>query len=83
MASKIRESIVQIHGLNKNDTNLWVSKWRNHVDNAKIKGCASHLTFDQYLHLASIAGLTDPNQIGVSSESYQLGRIGDCGDYTI
>lgn len=41
------------------------------------------MTFDQYLHLALEAGIQTPYEIGIGVDKYQLGRLGDCGDYEL
>lgn len=69
-------------GLDRNDLDSWISKWTAIKDNAKGK-CEFSLTFNQYTQLAVEAGILEPSQIGVSIDSYQMGRIGDIGNYEL
>lgn len=56
-------------------------KYQRLLGNAETKGIVCRLSFDQYLTLAYDAGITNPNQIGTSMKSFQMGRVGDVGDY--
>lgn len=67
-------------GLNPDDYKEWRHKWKA-VASSNRKEC--FLTFEQYVQLAVDAGLTKPEQIGKSIDSYHLGRIGDVGPYAI
>lgn len=69
-------------GLNPEDVEAWYSKWDNLKNNSKWY-CKFFLSFEQYTSLAAEAGLTIPDQIGKSSGSYCMGRIGDKGDYEL
>lgn len=57
-------------------------KWTQHRYNAKKKGVQSHLTFAEFAAKVNEAGITE-NEIGRGVHQYQLGRIGDVGDYTV
>lgn len=61
----------------------WKRKWQNLRDNAKCKGVVCTLSLDDYIALAKQAGITSPDMIGKSVEKYQMGRIGDTGNYEI
>ena len=56
-------------------------KYQRLVGNADLKGIKVMLTFDQYLKLAYNVGMNSPTEIGTKMNSYQMGRIGDVGDY--
>jgi hypothetical protein len=86
-ARKRREAAIEFAksaGFSNRLAELWYSKYltlrRNskHEDRGDLK-----LSFQQYLKLALRAGLTSPNQIGNRPGKYQLGRIGDNGDYEV
>lgn len=80
---KDRINSVALCGLDIADTEVWLRKWMELGSSAKKKGNKRLLTFDEYLLLAVKAGLTKPSQIGTRIDSYQMGRIGDTGDYEI
>lgn len=63
------------------DEYAWYVKYRGVVRNAKYRGLECSLTFAQYLSLLKKAGLTEPNQIGMRIEQYNLSRHGDTGGY--
>lgn len=60
---------------------IWREKFAHHKGHAKERGLESHLSFDDYVRKAHEAGLTSPNQIGRLEGQYQLGRVGDTGNY--
>lgn len=61
----------------------WRRKFWNLRKAARQKGVACHLTLDQYINLAKEAGIESPNQIGQKIDSFQMGRLGDVGDYEL
>lgn len=56
-------------------------KWIRLRYSGKARGCKVLLTFDQYLKLAAKAKLKSPDEIGKAKHLYQMGRVGDTGDY--
>lgn len=62
---------------------IWYDKWKNLKGRAKHDGIGFSLTLDDYINLASEAGISTPNQIGQRSDLYCMGRIGDIGAYEI
>lgn len=77
-----RDLLDQI-GLNSADYLRWKKLWSALCSHAQGRGAVCYLTFDQYVRLALDAGLTSPDQIGVGIDKYQLGRIGDTGNYEL
>lgn len=82
-----REAILKNIGLDPDDIIFWVFKWQN-LRNRKgdknsktAKYCS--LTFSEYVQLAIDAGLSKPDQIGTRLDQYQMGRIGDVGNYEL
>lgn len=63
--------------------NKWKNKYTNKKGNAKKKGIPFLLSFEEYMELVAEAGLIDPEQIGISIDSYHLSRYGDVGPYEI
>jgi hypothetical protein len=61
----------------------WESKWRNLIGNAAQAGNLCRLTLGEYIHIAIESGLTSPDQIGCTLDSYQMARYGDTGDYEV
>lgn len=78
-----REQVVQDVGLNPEDTDVWTNKWRNHRTCAGVRDLNSNLTFSEYVQKAVEAGITNPELIGSGKEKFNLGRVGDVGDYGI
>lgn len=70
-------------GLNSADYLRWKKLWSALCSHAQGRGAVCYLTFDQYVRLALDAGLTSPDQIGTQADKYQLGRLGDSGDYRL
>jgi len=72
-------------GFKEADAEKWYKKWTTIIRNARhysyCNDCKLSLT--DYLSLAKEAGLTSPEQIGPRLGTYQLGRLGDTGDYEI
>lgn len=56
-------------------------KYQRLLGNAEAKGVVCELTFEQYLKLAYDVAINNPNQIGTSMKSFQMGRVGDQGNY--
>jgi hypothetical protein len=77
-----RTFVVVSNGFSPEDTQAWSRKYWAHRGSAVERGLRSKLTFDQYLNKASEAGLVEPGNIGLRKGKFQLGRIGDEGDYT-
>jgi hypothetical protein len=75
--------VVRDCGLFDEDVGLWYKKYHGHKYHAMQRGLKSFLTFKNYMVKVVEAGLSRPDQIGARGEQYQLGRIGDTGDYTI
>jgi hypothetical protein len=60
----------------------WRYKYQNLRSSAVKRNVNMCLSFRQYIKLAKKAGLKEPSQIGRTSvDNYQMGRIGDTGDY--
>ena len=59
----------------------WKRKFRTLRSNAHLRNAECLLTFVQYLKLAKKAGLTDPSQVGRTTNKYHMARLGDTGDY--
>lgn len=76
-----RENILVKYGYNVSDRKTWAVKWQRLSYNARIEGRESFLTFRQYIKLAAKAGIISPKQIGYMPGNYQMGRVGDKGDY--
>lgn len=68
-------------GAYENFVSEFYEKWIRLRYAAKGRNCECLLTFKQYLKLAKRAGLVEPDQIGKSRYSFQMGRKGDIGDY--
>lgn len=68
----------------KESVQIWGNKYNSLKQNAKNnRGCICDITFEQYVNKAIGAGILDPHQIGRGLDKYQMGRIGDIGDYTV
>lgn len=64
--------------------NSWYKKWRTLCGNAHYYDYADcYLTFEDYLSLATEAGVLDPRWIGAGLGKYQMARLGDVGDYKV
>lgn len=70
------------NGFNPTDVKTWRLMWQRLKYHASTRNIGCHLTFEDYLTLAKNAGIYDPEMIGRTKGSYQLGRYGDKGDYT-
>lgn len=70
-------------GFNTAEWKTWRGKWTSLSRNAKSRGCKFQLTFNQYLTLAKKAGIKSPKKIGRNLDKFQMGRIGDSGDYVV
>lgn len=64
-----------------------IKEWNQRLINlrasAKYRGLECNLTLEQYMQLASEAGITHPSQIGKTNESFQMARYGDVGNYEV
>lgn len=78
-----REIYLETKGLNPDDVYAWRIKWQDLKSGAKKRGALCLLSFNQYIDLAIDAGLSSPNQIGCKPYLYQMGRMGDKGNYEI
>jgi hypothetical protein len=68
-------------GLRARDENTWWAKYTSLKKNAAKRGLECSLSFKQYLKLAQRAGIVSPKEIGCTSNKYQMGRLGDTGNY--
>ena len=78
-----RMIIVSALGFDPREARAWSEKWRQLKVNAKQKGNTCLLSFDQYVTIAKESGLKSVSEIGTSIDSYQMGRIGDVGNYEV
>lgn len=74
-----RELLLVRLGLDPTYQTYWYYKWGNLFSSVS----ANKLTFEEYIGLAIDAGIETPHQIGRLPGQYQLGRLGDMGDYEI
>lgn len=81
--NKKRAVYLQEVGLNPDDLITWVKKWHAFELHCKQFKKENSLTFYTYIQLAVEAGISSPLQIGRSQNSYQLGRYGDKGGYSL
>jgi hypothetical protein len=79
--SRIRQ-LVSV-GLNPDDLEQWMNKRHTLNGNARTKGVACRLSFEDYIFLAADAGISNPSMIGRTAQSFCMGRLGDTGDYEI
>lgn len=77
-----REYLTKV-GLNPDDLTSWGIKWRNLKNNAAQRGRRCGLSFEQYIDLALVAGISSPDSIGTSLDKYHMCRVGDEGDYVV
>ena len=70
-------------GLNAVDVVAWVQKWHTLQYHCEQNGKVNELSFYDYITLALQADVRDPKMIGRDIDSYQLGRYGDAGGYTL
>lgn len=73
--------IVENLGFDTGDTPRWRWKYRKLRGRVSQTGQLLLLSFRQYMRLAKRAGLTNPDEIGCTRGTYQLGRKGDSGHY--
>lgn len=78
-----RREFLSSMGLRSEDVVAWVQKWHTLQYHCKQNGKVNELTFYDYVHLALQAGIRDTKMIGRDIDSYQLGRYGDTGGYTL
>lgn len=81
--NKDRKSLLSLIGLNSIDGPMWTQKWLNLKSSAKLRGLVCQLSFKEYVTLAVEAGLYSPSLIGRKEHLYQMGRIGDSGNYIL
>lgn len=70
-------------GFPVDDVSKWMRKYYKLRGNVPLRGVELKLSFLDYITLAKEAGITDPDQIGSGRGKYQIGRIGDSGNYEI
>lgn len=71
-------------GLNPMEVRDWAKNWSNLKARAKRDQRRCDLSFEDYVELAAMAGLISANQIGrEKDDDYQMGRIGDRGNYVM
>jgi hypothetical protein len=75
--------LVESLGLLKADEASWWRKYSYLKRNSQARAIECLLSFRQYLQLAKRAGVLRPSMIGCKSDKYQVGRIGDTGNYEI
>lgn len=80
---KERGIFLQSIGLDPDDALRWASKWQNLRSHSKSRGAVCNLTFEEYMGLVCEAGINNPDQIGRKAHLYQMGRIGDTGNYEL
>ena len=69
-------------GLDPFEVQMWSKNWSNLKSGAKRVGRVCTLTFEEYTDLAQMAGMTKAEQVDKrNDDDYQMGRIGDRGDY--
>lgn len=76
-----RELILRKYGFKVGDRKTWWQKYKTFRNNKLAQGYAVEINATTYLRLASKAGIKRPNQIGLRMDQFQMGRIGDKGDY--
>lgn len=77
-----REFLVTL-GYEPSTLDNWLKLWTNKKVTSRDRDIKCLLTFEDYVELAHISGITHPNQIGRKEYEFQLGRIGDVGDYAV
>lgn len=77
-----RSSYLMSIGFPPSDVDIWQTKWMA-LKNRTYSGVGCSLTFEDYVSLAKQAGLTSPDQIGLSSYQYHMARYGDKGSYSL
>lgn len=77
-----RSQFIVSLGYDIKEVRLWSSKWRNLISGANKSGRKCLLSFNEYVTLASEANI-GANQIGKKPHLYQMGRMGDIGDYVV
>jgi hypothetical protein len=76
-----QEAVLIEHEYPTEDRPSWRLKFNQHRQNAKKRGLKSELTFEQYVREAAYAEIDHPGEIGKLPGQFQLGRVGDTGDY--
>lgn len=77
-----RQKFLDRIGLYPEDVDTWRLKWQRLKDGVKDR-CECLLTFEEYVLFAKESDIARPEQIGTSRDSYQMGRIGDKGNYEV
>lgn len=78
-----RRDYLESVGIPREDVTEWVKKWHALEMHCVQTGKPLELTFFTYIDLAVEAGILDYKMIGKSLDSYQLGRYGDVGGYSV
>jgi hypothetical protein len=78
-----RSEFIASLGYDPAEVKIWARKWRSLISGANKKACKCLLSFEEYIKLAYEAGVKQPSEIGKSIGSYQMGRLGDQGDYVV
>ncbi|KAA1013012.1 hypothetical protein FVF58_09485 [Paraburkholderia panacisoli] len=79
IAEKIK--VVEELGFSAELADEWYGKFLKHQNHALDRSIKSLLTFSQYMTKVRDAGISSPAQIGRKRDQFQMGRIGDVGDY--
>jgi hypothetical protein len=77
-----RIAFLKCLNLDSNELKVWIKKWRSLRANSSTY-CKCKLSFEQYVELATQAGISSAHQIGNHLGQLQMGRIGDKGDYEV
>jgi hypothetical protein len=78
-----RASFLHKLGYKASDVKVWRSKWQRLIYHSNRRDLKCNLKFEDYMNLAKSAGIKSPTDIGVASEKYQMGRLGDVGNYDL
>lgn len=81
MMKILQIAAVTAMGYSAQDTDAWYEQYQRHLATARARGLDSQLSFDQYMIKAAEANLLCVDQIGRASHQFQLGRVGDVGNY--
>jgi hypothetical protein len=81
-ARKANMAYMKRIGLNPDLYSEYRIKYNTFKYNLEKRNGVSRLTLKQYMKLAKEAGI-EPGQIGLRNGQYQLGRLGDTGEYKI
>ena len=79
-----RKTYLNFCGYEPDDVEKWSQKWRSLRSIAVIdRKVECNLTFYDYVGLAHDSGLKSADDIGRGAGKYQMGRIGDTGNYEV